>query len=66
MHRLASTVLLGLALVAPSVVADSEPTAKHPYLEQKNVLVLGTAWQEADATIRATVDPLPEQEIELG
>ena len=66
MHRLASTVLLGLAVVAPSVVADNETTAKHPYLEQRNVLVLGTAWQEADATIRATVDPLPEQEIELG
>jgi hypothetical protein len=49
---------------------DAEPEAAtgvvHPYLNRKHIFMAGAYWQEADAEIRETRDPLPRVALNLG
>ena len=63
-----AVLLLALATMAVAQAedeADSE-SARHSYLQRKHVLMAGAYWQEAEAEIRETRDPLPRIALNLG
>ncbi|QFU77245.1 hypothetical protein EY643_17145 [Halioglobus maricola] len=67
MKPLSLFLLAFIALQAVPASSEDEPMSQHihRYLHEKNVVIVGAAWQKADAVVRATVDPFPEQGIDL-
>ena len=66
-----TVLLLTLLTLAPLARAQAKAEADyegagHTYLQRKHVLMAGAYWQEAEAEIRETRDPLPRIALNLG
>jgi len=60
-------LLLFIALMLPVSMALAESEGvEHPYLARKHVFMAGGYWQDVDAEIRETRDPLPRVDLNLA
>ncbi len=59
------TRLLALLLLLGCAARAATQEAEHPYLERRHLFIAGGYWQEADASIRETREPLPRVTLDL-
>ena len=57
---------LSVAALLSAVPAVAQSEKLHPYLDRKHMFWVGAYYQEAEAEIRETVDPLPKIAVNLG
>jgi hypothetical protein len=55
-----------MAALLPALPAAAESEKLHPYLSRKHMFWVGAYYQEAEAEMRESVDPLPQIAVNLG